>query len=250
MTWAEGVFNSHDARGGVAQLVRASACHAEGRGFESRRSRHSGPVGPQQASTVSACKTFSSSRPPRSLRTIAASRGLGVAHRGVNLIGRHERSLAAGGGFACRFGASATASPSATTSAPRLKSESKLIPPRDFLKGTTGGSRLARNQVRAKRPADDRGDAHASAKSFARPGRRRDDGRLHARSRTSADADGVERSGQLRCRRPDGRGGRQRQTRGFDGDHLGRQRQRRQVRLPGIEACARPLFACHSCRRL
>ena len=27
--------------GGVAQLVRASACHAEGRGFESRHSRHS-----------------------------------------------------------------------------------------------------------------------------------------------------------------------------------------------------------------
>src|SRR5437588_364081 len=27
--------------GGVAQLVRASACHAEGRGFEPRRSRHS-----------------------------------------------------------------------------------------------------------------------------------------------------------------------------------------------------------------
>tara|TARA_R110002012_G_scaffold94569_1_gene228869 strand:+ start:2613 stop:2819 length:207 start_codon:yes stop_codon:yes gene_type:complete len=27
-------------RGGVAQLVRASACHAEGRGFESLHSRH------------------------------------------------------------------------------------------------------------------------------------------------------------------------------------------------------------------
>lgn len=27
--------------GGVAQLVRASACHAEGREFESRHSRHS-----------------------------------------------------------------------------------------------------------------------------------------------------------------------------------------------------------------
>jgi hypothetical protein len=34
--------------GGVAQLVRVSACHAEGRGFEPRRSRHflieNGPV--------------------------------------------------------------------------------------------------------------------------------------------------------------------------------------------------------------
>ena len=27
--------------GGVAQLVRASACHAEGRGFEPHRPRHS-----------------------------------------------------------------------------------------------------------------------------------------------------------------------------------------------------------------
>jgi len=39
------------------------------------------------------------------LRTIAASRGLGVAHRGVNRIGLHERSLAADGRLACRFGA-------------------------------------------------------------------------------------------------------------------------------------------------
>jgi hypothetical protein len=67
-------------------------------------------------------KTFSSSRPSQVqdlvevLRAIAASRDLGVAHRGVNRIGRHERSLAAGRGFACRFGASATASPSAATS--------------------------------------------------------------------------------------------------------------------------------------
>ncbi len=27
-------------KGGVAQMVRVSACHAEGRGFESRHSRH------------------------------------------------------------------------------------------------------------------------------------------------------------------------------------------------------------------
>ena len=30
----------HKFRGGVAQLVRASACHAEGCGFEPRLSRH------------------------------------------------------------------------------------------------------------------------------------------------------------------------------------------------------------------
>ncbi|SCA55785.1 hypothetical protein MTBPR1_120091 [Candidatus Terasakiella magnetica] len=29
-----------EEEGGVAQLVRASACHAEGREFESRHSRH------------------------------------------------------------------------------------------------------------------------------------------------------------------------------------------------------------------
>lgn len=34
-------FNITLTVGGVAQLVRASACHAEGREFESRHSRHS-----------------------------------------------------------------------------------------------------------------------------------------------------------------------------------------------------------------
>ncbi len=46
LTWHQRSLNSPpmrpyaSARGGVAQLVRASACHAEGRGFEPRRSRH------------------------------------------------------------------------------------------------------------------------------------------------------------------------------------------------------------------
>jgi hypothetical protein len=39
LTWRQPGLKCHGARGGVAQLVRASACHAEGRGFESRRSR-------------------------------------------------------------------------------------------------------------------------------------------------------------------------------------------------------------------
>src|SRR3954471_17578093 len=131
LTCAEGVFNSHDARGGVAQLVRASACHAEGRGFESRRCRHSGPVGPQQAATVLFARPsefttsfgFGNHRAePRPWR--------GSSRREPHRPSR--TSLAAGGGFAYRFGASATAFPSAATSAPRLKSESKLIPPCDF----------------------------------------------------------------------------------------------------------------------
>ena len=33
-------FTAHQKYGGVAQLVRAIACHAIGRGFESRHSRH------------------------------------------------------------------------------------------------------------------------------------------------------------------------------------------------------------------
>ena len=39
------VLNNQDHNekcAGVAQLVRVSACHAEGRGFESRHSRHLG----------------------------------------------------------------------------------------------------------------------------------------------------------------------------------------------------------------
>jgi hypothetical protein len=43
-------------RGGVAQLVRASACHAEGRGFESRHSRHFSMV----ASKAAGSKPFPS----------------------------------------------------------------------------------------------------------------------------------------------------------------------------------------------
>ena len=37
----EGFDSPRDYQGGVAQLVRASACHAEGRGFESLHSRQS-----------------------------------------------------------------------------------------------------------------------------------------------------------------------------------------------------------------
>lgn len=36
--------NNNIPNGGVAQLVRASACHAEGRGFEPLHSRHYKPL--------------------------------------------------------------------------------------------------------------------------------------------------------------------------------------------------------------
>src|SRR5258706_14371225 len=39
----QGAFSRGLERGGVAQLVRVSACHAEGRGFEPRRSRQFSP---------------------------------------------------------------------------------------------------------------------------------------------------------------------------------------------------------------
>ena len=40
LTWAGAPIPRSNARGGVAQLVRALPCHGRGRGFESRRSRH------------------------------------------------------------------------------------------------------------------------------------------------------------------------------------------------------------------
>ena len=56
LSWESGKRTLSEAMGGVAQLVRALACHARGRGFESRHSRHAFGIGnPASAGFFLAC---------------------------------------------------------------------------------------------------------------------------------------------------------------------------------------------------
>jgi hypothetical protein len=104
LTWRRVSLNCHGARGGVAQLVRASACHAEGRGFEPRRSRHSienisffdsEPASPRSAGGQTTT-AFGRQPAPGSSRRRHASEGDRLTARGST--GGPDRRLRGGDG--------------------------------------------------------------------------------------------------------------------------------------------------------